>query len=145
MGKKFKRMAKLSAFDRYTDKMKQEMEGMLDRMDYQGELDKAMATLEDLSIISAKAIELSSTVMVIFKMDSNELWLAEHNMRDIVKAIQPIGTNGYRLRMAAKMENQMTGLTITLSEGIVAVLDCSADVVVWQVFADEYNVASGLR
>jgi hypothetical protein len=116
-------------------------------MDYQKLLDATMQTLEDVQIISAKAIELSKTILVIFKMDDNELWLAEQNMKLIVEAIkvQAMGTNGYRLRMAAKMENGLTGLTITLSEQSVKDFDASADVVEWSEIAEEYNVASGLK
>jgi hypothetical protein len=114
-------------------------------IDYSLLLDDAVRSLTDISLISTKANEQSQTVLIVFKMDSNELWLAEQNMKAIVKAIQPIGTNGYRLRMAAKMENGLTGLTITLSWEAVAALDCSADVVDWEAVADEYHIASGLK
>jgi hypothetical protein len=112
---------------------------------YQDNLDIAVAELEDVTIISAQAFEPSKTVMIIFKMDSNELWLAEQNMKDIVESVQAIGTDGKRLRLAAKMENGLTGLTITLSEETVMGLDCSAEVIEWAKIADEYNVAKGLQ
>jgi hypothetical protein len=112
---------------------------------YQDNLDIAMAELEDVTIISAKVFEPSKTVMIIFKMDSNELWLAEQNMKDIVDSVQAIGTDGKRLRLAAKMENGLTGITMTLSEETVKNLDCSADVIEWAKIADEYNVAKGLQ
>lgn len=114
-------------------------------MGYQVELDAAMKQLEDVTIISAKAFEPSKTVLIIFKMDSNELWLAEQNMKDIMRAVQAIGTDGKRLRMAAKMENGLTGLTIQISEKTVQGLDCAAEVIEWAAIAEEYNVASGLK
>jgi hypothetical protein len=112
---------------------------------YQDNLDIAMAELEDVTIVSAKAFEPSKTVMIIFQMDGNELWLAEQNMKDIVESVQAIGTDGKRLRLAAKMMNGLTGLTITLSEQAVKDLDDSVDVVEWAAIAEEYNVASGLK
>jgi hypothetical protein len=101
--------------------------------------------LEDIQIISANIFEPSKTVMVIFKMDDNELWLCEQNMKVIVSAIKGLVPDGYRLRLAAKMVNGLTGLTITLSEQAVKDFDASADVVDWAAIAEEYNVAKGLQ
>jgi hypothetical protein len=114
-------------------------------MPYQEKLQEAINKMEHVRFIVVSAIPLTKTVMIIFMMDGNELWLAEQNMKDIVRVIQVIGTNGYRLRMAAKMENGLTGLTMTLSEETVKNLDCSADVIEWAKIADEYNVAKGLQ
>jgi hypothetical protein len=120
--------------------------GRLPIDEYQPKLDAAMAGLaDDMTIISALSQPISHTVMIIFKMDSNELRLAEQNMRHIALAVQEIGTNGYRLRIAAKMENGLTGLTLTISEEKLKALDAWVDIVDWQAVADEYNVASGLK
>ena len=115
------------------------------KMSYQDKLDAAMKLLEDMTIISAKAFEPSKTVLIIFKMDSNELWLAEQNMKAIVAAVQGLMPIGYRLRMAAKMENGLTGLTITLAEQATKDLDAGAEVIDWASIAEEYNVATGLK
>jgi hypothetical protein len=112
---------------------------------YQARLSAALAELEDVTILSANAIDQSKTVLIIFKLDDNELWLAEQNMNEIVAAVQAIGTGGHRLRMAAKMENGLTGLTMTLSEQAVKDFDASTDVIDWAEIAEEYSVASGLK
>lgn len=114
-------------------------------MSYQTILDAAMKQVLDVTIISAKAFEPSKTVLIIFQMDDNELWLAEQNMKAIVRAVQAIGTDGKRLRLGGKMENGLTGLTITLSEEAVKGFDAAADVVDWAAIADEYNVAKGMQ
>lgn len=113
--------------------------------EYDAKLKKALANLDGVSIFSAMAFDASKTVMIIFKMDSNELWLAEQNMKDIVRALQTIGTDGKRVRLAAKMMNGLTGLTMTLSEQAVKDFDASVDVVEWAAIAEEYNVAKGLQ
>lgn len=110
-------------------------------MEYQAELDAAMAVIEDVVILSARAIEMSQTVMIIFKMDANDVWLAQHNALVIVRAVQVIGTNGYRLRLAGKMENGLTGMTMTISADNLRPIDDTDDLVEW---ADEYHVAKGL-
>jgi hypothetical protein len=112
---------------------------------YQAYLSAAMDKLEGVTIIAANAFEPSKTVLIIFKMDDNELWLAEQNMKAIVAAVQAIGTDGKRLRLAAVMENRLAGLTITLSEQAVKDFDASADVIEWASIAEEYNVAKGLQ
>jgi hypothetical protein len=114
-------------------------------MGYQDNLKIRVTSLTHIDFVSVAAFEPSKTVLIIFKMDDNELWLAEQNMKDIVQAVQKVGTDGKRLRMAAKMENGLTGLTITLSEQAVKDFDASADVVDWAAIAEEYNVAKGLQ
>jgi hypothetical protein len=114
-------------------------------MGYDEQLKEAMKNLPDMTIISVLVNPMNKTNMIIFRLDDNELWLAEQNMKAIVGAVREVGTGGHRLRMAAKMENGLTGLTITLSEQAVRDFDASVDVVDWAAIAEEYHVAKGLQ
>jgi ATP-dependent protease Clp ATPase subunit len=114
-------------------------------MGYQEELQEAMKRLEDMTIITVLVNPMNKTNMIIFKLEDNDLWLAEQNMKAIAGTVQEVGTGGHRLRMAAKMENGLTGLTITLSEQAVKDFDAAADVVDWAAIAEEYHVAKGLQ